>query len=137
LPPPSLTQTERRSAQRYSVELNGQFLTGDGAKDTIKIINISSSGLQFLTEQFNVVTMVPNSGCNNTMSPISIKLSFDLGFELPDPASNTKHVNPLEILCGIVYVKRHSMTSCVVGCRFEQFVGDSSQRLSLYLATHQ
>lgn len=134
---PTITQTERRYAKRFEVEFNGEYETTDGSKDSITIVNISKSGLQFLTEQMNILTLCPNTGSTNKMSPISIKLSFELGFELPDQSAGLQPFSRLEILCGIVYVKRHSMKSCVVGCRFEEFIEDSSERLSLYLSTHQ
>jgi PilZ domain len=130
----TITQIERRSAERFEVSFHGEYETADGAKDSITVVNVSKSGLQFLTEQMNVLTLCPNTGSTNKMSPISIKLRFELGFELPDQATDYQQVTSLAVQCGIVYVKRHSMTSCVVGCRFEEFLDDASERLSCYLA---
>lgn len=136
MPPPSLVKTERRTAQRFAVSFDGEYITSTNETSKITVVNISQSGLQFLTEQMNVLTLVPNSGTTNNMSPVSIRLSFDLGFELPSESLDGSTVSPLEIVCGIVYVQRHSMNICVVGCRFEEFLDDASERLSAYLSTH-
>ncbi len=164
---PSLTLIERRRTQRFTVSLLGYYVTEQGIKNKIQVVDISSSGLQFVVDQSEMVALIPHSGNHNTMSPVPLDLFIHLGFELQDNAEPKKLANEstpkslveqptdasltqvldidtqnksdaiIQISCGIVYIKRQSMTQCSVGCRFEQFIGNSNERLSDYLATHQ
>ncbi len=135
---------DRRADSRFDVLLHGVATTQDGQKSFIQICNISSSGLQFAVDQAEMVTMLPNKSEKNTLKPVSIKLKIHLdqkndrliSTELESDRGSNTQINqstPLEINCGIVYIKRKSIDQCIVGCRFENFCDDSDERLESYL----
>ncbi|TQV88450.1 PilZ domain-containing protein [Aliikangiella coralliicola] len=123
---------ERRSAPRYSVSLPGTAVTEAGHVSSIEVTNISSSGLQFLVNQAEIPELLPNMGQANTLSPVPILLNIELS---SDDNLDIKP-QPLEIKCGIVYVQRKSIELCMVGCRFEEFINNSDQRLEQYIQQH-
>lgn len=115
--------TERRQAQRFVVSLNATAMTQDNYSCAIKISNISASGLNFLVKAEETLRLIPNEAQKNRLSPISITLDVQLHEGEPE----------LIIQCGIVYIRRKSLNLNIVGCRFESFVKDASERLEKYL----
>lgn len=115
---------ERRSAPRFAVALPGQAYTEDGHCSTIHVTNISASGLQFTVAQPEMPWLLPNISAENTMSPVSIQLTIEV----------YKDEKAVKVQCGIVYVQRKSMDSCIVGCRFEDFLDDGQERLEHYIS---
>ena len=115
---------ERRSAPRFAVALEGQALTGDGHRSAVNITNISASGLEFTVAQVEMPWLLPNISEENAMTPVSIELTIELG----------KEKKVVKVQCGIVYVQRKSMNTCIIGCRFEKFFEDGQERLEHYIS---
>lgn len=114
---------ERRCAPRFVVSLRGTVVTQEGLSSAIEVFNISSSGLRFAIGQAKIPRLLPNVSHKNTLNPVSVQLNIDLQDNHPQ----------IQIKCGIVYVQRKSLEQCVIGCRFEVFLDDSSERLERYI----
>ncbi len=118
---------ERRHAPRFTVSLEATAKTKHNYTCSIKVFNISSSGLQFSVAQHEIPKILPNNTQENNLTPISIELNLKLQIE---PQSN----QPIsKINCGIVYVKKNSRLECTVGCRFEEFFDGSNLQLEKYI----
>jgi len=119
--------TERRSAPRFEVSLDGTAKTNEGHLSEIKVSNISSSGLQFSIAQHEVPQIFPNPDLNNSLDPIHLELKIEL------PESHSSGATNLSIKVGIVYLKRVGIDLCVAGCRFEHFESDALVILENYI----
>jgi hypothetical protein len=115
---------ERRGSLRYKVELAGTVTTQGGYRCNIQVTNISASGLQFNVAHAEIPHLIPKFAETFGVTPVAIELDI----ELVDRSES------LTIVCGIVYLQRHSLSLASVGCRFESFLGDSAQRLESYLS---
>jgi hypothetical protein len=115
--------SERRKMPRYSVSLNGLLKTLEKHCSRIKVSDISLSGLSLEINTEELPKIISNAIQDNRLSPISIRLEVDIG----DQSSL------LKIQCGIVYLQRKDINLSILGCRFESFSDDSSQRLENYL----
>lgn len=125
------TQKERRNAKRFDVSLLGNSVTSTGRISEIEVTNISSSGLQFDIDQVEMLTLVPNDHQTNRLSPVGIEVNI----ELPLTLIKGNQVAPIRISCGIVYVRRKTLELCSVGCRFENFIDNASDRLTDYISS--
>ncbi|MCW8875530.1 MAG: PilZ domain-containing protein [Kangiellaceae bacterium] len=114
---------ERRRAPRFDVALSGTAITSSNHRCKIEVSNISSSGLQFNVDQFEIPNLFPTISEQNAMQPIQLELAI----QLPSEADE------LRIKCGIVYLQRQSVDKCIVGCRFEEFVGQCNTKLENFI----
>lgn len=114
---------ERRRAPRFDVALSGTAITSSNHRCKVEVSNISSSGLQFSVDQFEIPNLFPTISEENAMEPIHLELAIQLPSESED----------LFLKCGIVYVQRKSVDKCVVGCRFEEFMGQADIKLENYI----
>ena len=114
---------ERRRAPRFEVALSGTAITSSNHRCKIEVSNISSSGLQFSVDQFEIPHLFPTISEQNAMDPIHLELAI----QLPGESEN------LALKCGIVYVQRQSVDKCIVGCRFEEFMEQSNLKLENYI----
>lgn len=115
---------ERRSAPRFEVSIPGQACTQDSHCSFIQITNISASGLQFIVAQPEMPWLLPNVSDVNNMNPVSIRLTIEI----------QQDQEKVKVQCGIVYIRRNSRDTCIVGCRFEEFVEDGQIRLEAYVS---
>lgn len=142
--------TDRRKSPRFAVSLCGSVLTRDGYCMPVEVSSISKSGLQFTVDHSEMPKLLPNLSQRNAATPVPIELVFDIDTDEEQPPQVdfsefgfsefefselglSEECRSIRIQCGIVYINRISIQQCSVGCRYEQFYGDSSERLEAYL----
>lgn len=121
---------DRRFTQRYNVSLLGLSINPRARISAIEITNISASGLQFNVDQIEMMTLLPNDTDKNMMNPTAVELNF----EVPTVDTSISKPPMVKVECGIVYVRRISLSECAVGCRFENFLENSNEILTRYIS---
>jgi hypothetical protein len=93
--------------------------------NTVTVSNVSVSGVQVMIDPSLLPVLLPNADRKDKIDTVPLDIEIDI----PD------NMNSIKIKLGVVYLQRQSMTSVILGCRFEWFYADSARKLAEYLAS--
>ena len=115
----------------YSTKFDGNLHNNEdvsyntNSKNSNRQSNVSVSGVQVMIDPSLLPVLLPNADRKDKIDTVPLDIEIDI----PD------NMNSIKIKLGVVYLQRQSMTSVILGCRFEWFYADSARKLAEYLAS--
>lgn len=118
-----------RKEVRFKTDLPAVITAENGEVMPGKINNISNSGVQITLGMSCVKDLLPNNPAS-----LSSDNYFDsavyLEFEIPTVESAEHRVS---ISCQVLYLRRVTISQCIIGCLFKQLPEETASALSSYL----
>jgi len=118
----ALSTPDRRADLRLEVNLPAQLRTVDGQSFSAIVSNLSRSGLQLTLSTPHTARMLPNVDRDQKNIPVCIDVEFD--------ATLAESVAQISVQCGIVYLRRTSQETCIIGVKFREFYRGSEEPLA-------
>ncbi len=114
---------ERRGSERINVNFPVSVESKRGYECRAEVCDISMVGLRINIKNIHLYKLLPNEDREHKIETVTLLAEL----KLPVQFSN------VNIILGIVYIQPTTEASSAIGCRFEDFMGNSAWVLSEYI----
>ena len=122
--------TDRRSSVRFPIKLSIELELEleNGTILSVKTINISRSGLQFICDSWVANKIEPRGIQNHSLDHIDLKIFSKLPF---------LHENNLHAHGHVVYAQRLSQEEYIIGVNFTDLEGSNGKIIEQFIELHE